>query len=125
MTKKEIIEETVAYYSEDTARRAIDTTGCHYQTISATGEEKYCAVGRCLDPKVANYDATGNVLYYAYDFASEDLDSHLKPQYRRHSLGFWKSLQMFHDVSLYWDDKCLTDKGKEKLQSILKAYVNE
>lgn len=49
LTAVEIINETVAYYSEDTSRRGITYTGfgdlkCVY--ITAGGQ--MCAVGRCL-----------------------------------------------------------------------------
>lgn len=107
-TKKEIIDETVAYYCEDVTRRAIDLDSgrCDY----LTEDNKMCAVGRCFEKEgLARY--SGQLEPF-----SLNMFKFLKEEYRIELYDFWKHLQEFHDTPVYWDKEGLTEKGK--------AYVN-
>ena len=54
MTKKEFLEDTIAYYSEDVNRRCIKGTKCLYSPLNADkkGISKGCAIGRHLDEEL-------------------------------------------------------------------------
>lgn len=133
-TKKEIIDETVAFYSEDTSRRAtnIELIGgisfprCKY----LTEDGRMCAVGRCLIPdgKIRNY---GND--YSYEIAMctsgqiTNLEEILKPEYRGHDIGFWRDLQNFHDdnENAFWNEDGITEIGLNFVESLHLKYPDE
>lgn len=113
-TKIEIIEETVKYYSEDVSRRAVNVL-CEY----LTDDGRMCAVGRCL------YNVK-----QAMDEDVEDWSTHeefftpvWKKGYAGHEKEFWVDLQNLHDVERYWNDKGLTDLGKNQLLTLKKQYA--
>ena len=101
MTRKELIEETVKYYSEDTSRRSKLRNGtCVYSTKGG----KHCAVGRCLKNKYQTTSFKCNVGYGVVGLHDEyyGIDNILKEKYRGHSTSFWRDLQFLHDC----DDFC-------------------
>lgn len=102
-TKREILIETVEYYGYDVTRRATEKSPslanellCVYQTEDG----RQCAVGRCLmDPdQAAKYRMGVSNLVVELG----EIDSLLKPEYRGHSIVFWKDLQTFHDNPDNW-----------------------
>ena len=133
MDKTEIIEETVAYYSEDTSRRSIETGGgCFYNYNG-----KMCAVGRCLIPEMnPEYnDNGGDCLVFSFDMLSRggglerelirDKDSLFKEEYRGHEEGFWMDLQELHDKPIYWDENGLTIQGQEFVDKLKQKYESK
>ena len=119
MTKTEIINETVKFYSEDPNRRAIEGSSCLYYYRTESGVQK-CAVGRCLIKPGKTQD--GGVFMVFGD--SCNLNKALKPKYRGHSLEFWEDLQAIHDSHFYWDEKGLSDRGKIAVEKMLEKYKN-
>lgn len=128
-TKLEIIEETVAYYSEDVFRRGLDTRGCVYESV----EGKHCAVGRCLINPKKLQDAvqddeyeSGSIcdIYRQYDGYFQEL---FKEEYRGHSFIFWKKLQQIHDDSWgeYWTEEGITEKGIEAVNKLKEKYSDK
>lgn len=120
LTKLEIIEETVNFYSEDPSRRATDGRGGCLYYDSDTG--KMCGLGRCmledfLIENHVNLNQTGSVseglLLELEDIHKMTLDDALKPEYRGHDLDFWDGIQTFHDMPDYWNEQGLTEKGKQ------------
>ena len=154
MTKKEIVEETLAYYEEDPERRAIhpESGECMYNLKDKgslgkwNGKYKHCAVGRCLDEKYkmegealpGNSDtdsvdvtALANKISDAYNLETKlKLDDLLDPKYRGHKIGFWKQLQQLHDREDYWADspsiwhKTSNKLRKEKVKMILDYWAD-
>ena len=142
-TKREIVEETLAYYEKDPDRRAVDivTGECVYnlpQNKSLDGnpaQSKHCAVGRCLLPiykKQGEYmpgnrtvDVTDLASRFNEDMTDQDtkvtLDDLLAPRYRGHEVLFWKQLQQLHDKLDYWSE--LTEEIAEKSKTLRKAKV--
>lgn len=138
MTKLEIINETVSYYGEDTARRGVDTdlTGiptCMY--LSGNGNK--CAIGRCFNDK--GIDELGrkkggiesvisNLIYESENRAESTerrtaiLNQYLEPRYRGHQLTFWSGLQNLHDHEGYWDTDGLTLKGRQAAAALRKIW---
>ena len=137
LSKLEIINETVSFYSADTKRRSVNgnetTPGCKY--VSEDGRS--CAVGRCLTTKVKDKVATS--LYNNSDFqglvvgmvncswaeADLNLNKILKPSYRGHNIRFWEDLQSLHDVDDFWNENGLTIKGNQELDNLNKKYASK
>lgn len=118
-TRKEIIDETVAYYSEDTSRRAMNVNGyCEYET----SDGRMCAVGRCMKKKVRTDLPENCDIQSIRDTYYCALDKAFKKPYRGHSLDFWMDLQALHDYSDYWNKKGLTRKGKIEVQRLHEVY---
>jgi len=117
-TKHQIIDETVAYYSENTKRRAIRKHACFY---FQEGTGNMCAVGRCAnDPRHLSHDGR-----YFREIALNLTDEEIfQPEYRGHSSKFWSGLQRLHDESSYWDENGLTWEGEEYVK-ILKEKHND
>lgn len=119
-TMLEILDETVAYYSEDLSRRGINSEGlCVYEA-----EGRYCAVGRCLiDPKkfqeaIKNAGSATAIIY----LKEKNLfnDSMFKEEYRGHPIKFWRNLQTLHDTKEFWVKGGLSDNNQ--ILSGLKHY---
>jgi hypothetical protein len=111
-TKLEIINETVAYYSEDPKRRANVAGFCHY----LTDDGRMCAVGRCLSDeglKIAK-DYRGRI--------NSKLIALLKEEYHIDNSEFWINLQNLHDSAENWDDNGLTAIGKLVVEDIMDLY---
>lgn len=121
LTKLEILNETISFYSEDTNRRAIDINGtCMYNTI----DNKHCAVGRCLTEDIQSkgidfiYNTSG-----VYKLNEEFiLDNILQPQYKGHESSFWSKLQNLHDEPKHWNENGLTSSGKIFVERIKKEF---
>lgn len=121
MTKLEILEETVAFYSEDVDRRAYtEGEGCVYNTEDG----KHCAVGRCLLPKlkelgtgfVGNFSTAVSELADRRDITN--LDSLLQEKYRGHNIEFWTDLQILHDSNSYWNEFGLSKEGQHYYEDL-------
>lgn len=122
MTKVEIIQETVAYYSEDTQRRGLNSDGrCSYLT---KGGQK-CAVGRCLLPTVVEKAARfWSVNELAHMLVDGILDNALIERYRGHSNVFWQDLQLLHDNQDFWNAEGITKAGEEQVEVLLITHKN-
>ncbi len=123
MTKLEIIENTVTYYSKDTKRRSIQGGGCVYSSENGN----HCAVGRFLKKELKqdatysmwNDDDINNILD---ELEIEDFDECLVPRAKGHEKLFWTRLQMLHDGKDYWDSKGLTEEGEKEVTYLKEKY---
>lgn len=113
-TKLQIIEETVSYYSQNTARIARNSNEyCVYRN-----EQGFkCAVGRCMI--APSIDMKGGVRHgiTKYNHRKKrnihlELEKLLRPSYRGNELDFWADLQNLHDRKIYWDHNGLTFSGE-------------
>lgn len=136
LTALEILEETIAYYSEDPSRRAstakpVPKSGIVSGTPNTcwyyTEDGRMCAVGRCLlDPeKLIGFEGDavalrGELVATAAKADSDSTESQcfLRPQYRGHSLAFWNRLQRLHDADPNWDQNGLTEIGRIDAEEI-------
>lgn len=112
MTKLEIIDETVKFYTEDPSRRAVENFSCEY----LTADGRMCAVGRCAEnPEDIPYGSLGfdDNVWATIEF---------KPQYQGHDERFWSDLQTFHDTSSFWESDGLSEDGKEHVEFLKKKY---
>ena len=127
MTKLELLEDTVKYYSEDTSRRAVvkeenGSTECMY----TTDEGQHCAVGRWLQDEYKTTDWTDNT-----GCSAEDLLNYTGSLHRPYEpdelfvegvehipAWFWMNLQQLHDNDVFWDKDGLTEAGVEKVDEL-------
>jgi hypothetical protein len=139
-TAIEIIDETVAFYSEDVKRRAvlygadaakvrgyINPDGPEYINSSVcmyiTDDGRSCAFGRCMtspDKTIAGIDTL------IYNKKKSDgisgVDDLLKEEYSGHSVNFWCALQDLHDEKIYWDDDGLSQTGMERVEKLKEKW---
>jgi hypothetical protein len=119
LSKLEIIEETIKFYSEDINRRALVGDLCAYNTEDG----KHCAVGRCFTEDVKkqgiNFEFNTGRGVESFDFQSL-----LQEQYKGHETYFWRQLQQLHDSigSVYWDENGITESGKQKAERIKEHF---
>lgn len=123
-TKIEIIEETVAYYSEDVNRRALgELGGCAY----LTEDGRMCAVGRCeIDPPKYDEGGPAKTGSYQNGIAAADDRSEIKfkPEYEGHEMKFWEDLQSLHDEDDYWNANGISERGMDYAEELKKKYEN-
>lgn len=103
----DFLNETIAYYSEDTSRRAIDSLGyCIYYDRN-TGNK--CAIGRYINYKdyLSNDLDVGHTVdeYYVFALLPEEI--------KRLGKDFLKQVQILHDDSYSWLDEGLSEIGKK------------
>lgn len=123
MTKEEIINETIEYYSEDVNRRSIHIDKHHSVPICKYlgPDNKRCAFSRCV-----REDKIDVIKHHEGDCATEILDEYgeniLKKKYRSHKFNFWNSLQNIHDSSRFWNKNGFTESGKKYLEGVCRLY---
>lgn len=105
----EIIDETVAYYSEDVSRRSVRYGQCLYKGPYG----KRCAYARmCTDDSRFIEDRRAGWQELAI----------LKPEYYGYEDHFYEDLQGLHDSSAYWDESGLTPEGISQVQFLKHKY---
>lgn len=110
----ELLKETVAYYGEDTSRRALNKKGhCCYKT--STG--KKCAVGRLFLPREYRKSFEEKTVRTKKIITSKG-GKRLIGLYR---LDFLTHLQNLHDGKYFWEKGSgMTDDGLRQLSFIEK-----
>jgi hypothetical protein len=120
MTAIELIDETVAYYSQDTSRRAVDKNGfCEYKI-----GDKMCAVGRCVLKK-KNTRLAGGVNNICKAGHKINLESILKAKYKGLPQLLWIEIQSIHDVCSYWDNNGLTTEGQKRVNELKDKWKDQ
>ena len=115
-TYLDVIEETVAFYTEDVNRRSFDENNdmCMYNGPDG----KQCAFARCAN-EIDNYyeGQTASSVISAKGFGI------LKPEYRHLTNKlFWYDLQNFHDDKANFNDTGLTDDGELVVENLINKY---
>lgn len=123
LTKLEILNETVDFYSADPKRRSYcEDYGCTYNGKNDT----HCAVGRCLLPEYQKQgtELKGNTATIAVLEKSNgiDFDALLQEKYRGHEMGFWKRLQILHDESSNWNKSGISFEGELAVNKIIEVF---
>lgn len=131
LTVQEIVDETVEYYRTHpraiTSKEACVYYSCEADRNRARDDEEFppigsmCAVGRCLaDPPsyAGTYGLVSGMLSILED---------LQNKYKGHTLGFWREMQMLHDIPRFWEKNDqggwdLTEDGWEKADSIITMF---
>lgn len=143
MTKLEILEETIEFYSVDPAgRRSIDTSvpgggGCLYRGPN----NRSCAFGRCMTPETLAIvpeayalGATEVLVNLGRKFddpyrrlTADDVVEHpvVEERYAGHPIWFWEDLQWLHDFNVYWGTNGLTASGAAEADRLRKKFTEE
>lgn len=119
-----LLNETVAYYSEDTNRRCSNNERfCAYDpaTVGKEGISEGCAVGRLLSPQLKKE------LDKKYPPISKPSGVHsifeeLPKSIQYYGKEFLTQLQSLHDQSFYWDHNALSVAGKREIENIKKCF---
>ena len=125
-SRVEIIEETANFYNL-TNRGYDDSID---QCVYKNGEDKKCAVGRCLNSETTPH----NIFKFRGD--AEDLESFcisqdifledlFLEQYKGHKIEFWMDLQNFHDKHEYWNEDGLTEGGLVMKEQLLNDWSKD
>lgn len=121
MTKLEIIEDTIKYYSEDVSRRSITINNrCVYKGPDC----KECAFQRVVVDDLSIYDGE-YILSSAKSIIEGNPAIVFKPGYEGHEAGFWNSIQALHDRGYYWDKNGLTTTGLLEVEALKEIYKNK
>ncbi len=123
LSKLEILNETVDFYSADPKRRSYSVVdGCTYNSEDGT----HCAVGRCLLPEyheLGTYLKGNNAtISTLVEYNGNDFDALLQEQYRGHEMEFWKRLQILHDSPENWDKSGITFDGELAVNKIIVTF---
>jgi len=134
MTKLELLEDTVKYYSEDTSRRAVvklksGATECMY----TTDDGQHCAVGRWLQPNYQNTDWLDNEGCSADDLLKGcsvndyryEVDDLFVEGVRHIPAWFWINHVLLHDNDVFWDKDGITQAGVEKVDELKEDITGE
>ena len=128
LTMVEIIDETVEFYDGDPTRRSkrVGVGGLGLHICSYNGDEgNHCAVGRCLTQEALmnNPDKHSDATVSGVWKRIKALDHDLQPQYRGHTLLFWKRLQHLHDCERFWDCDGITQFGRREALSMSSKFM--
>lgn len=123
LSKIEILNETVEFYSKNPQLRAVGDGGmCCYNG----GNGRHCAVGRCLLKmyQKQGFKLKGNTtdLSSLLDEHDKSLSSMLQVKYRGHVISFWRDLQSLHDTHAYWSDNGITELGQTEVTRLSAKY---
>lgn len=129
MTKLELLNETIQYFSEDTTRRCIkagsatESRMCAYhpKTVKLEGKTEGCAIGRKLSEKTALYFDSFNGTLSIQVMYSDPKKWKMLPEWmQKMSVIFLNDLQKFHDEDKFWNKrKGLTARGKKILKEVM------
>ena len=142
MTKCEIIDETIEFYSKN-PRAVRPDEECYYYNTDGT----MCAVGRCFNEEVIRacdskikevrikerYNSAGRfsvIPEVDFNFMSGcsldhnvPNDSMFQEKYKGYNGGFWGDLQKLHDNNDFWDGKELSDMGQNYASELRAKYA--
>ena len=113
LTAKEVLDDTVKFYSEDPLRRAV-LSDARADCVYTDHEGNHCAVGRWLMEEYQDYNWVYNQdsVSALFDDGYQDFDF-LVPEVRDLPFEFWVELQCLHDNVCNWDPEGLSSMGKK------------
>lgn len=130
MTKEQFLQDTIDYYSVDPEnRRCINGTTCAYSPANANkeGKSEGCAIGRHLSPEVQTKFDKGinctplNLTIFAI-MNNQEARKLLPEWMQKMDASFLSDVQCLHDINTYWDSNALSNKGKERVNTIIAEH---
>lgn len=123
LTKLEIVQETVDFYSADPKRRSYNTVdGCTFNGK----EDTHCAFGRCLLPEYQEQgfylEGNSQTISVFTKFHGKEFDDMLQEQYRGHDIEFWIRLQHLHDITENWNKSGISFEGELAVNKFYEIY---
>lgn len=118
------VNETVKYFHKNPERLCKDVEGCYYSSDSVDHATRGCAVGMWIEDKefTESMDkiSVGGVVNLVEEAKSMDM-GHKIPKYIRENVGLFLRLQVLHDSSWGFNSTGITDRGLDKLLSLVKG----
>ena len=136
MTEKELLIDTIEYYSKDTSRRCVSAKACFYSPRECNDHLKDgkeytgdgCAIGRLFKPEDRyRIDQTITNTYYADTtveilFEIDEILEFTPDWLQEMDISFLVDLQCLHDAHSHWDSEGLTDEGHNFAERMYKNY---
>jgi hypothetical protein len=117
---RKVLNDTVAFYSKNTNRRATSRGGCLYYDKDHNNK---CAIGRLLnDTDMKFLKATEQLSNTSIDDIFDDLTT---KKLKELPMNFLMDLQGFHDEDDNWDEKGITLQGKDIINQIKHSINTE
>jgi hypothetical protein len=117
-SKIDVINETANFYninnrSSDPENTRFDgSSPCLYNGPNNTR----CAFARCCNEEDIKHLPEG-------ESVQGHMLEYLKPEYKNVTdVGFWKSIQHFHDSEMFWNETGLTPEGISERDRLLGMY---
>ena len=128
-TKEEkiaLINETVAYYSEDPLRRCFYESGeCFYSgTNNKNATSEGCAIGRLI-PKELAEELDKEFFYDIGNSGVKEIFDRLPIDLQAYGVKFLSELQGLHDNPEYWREHGLSDEGAERVELLIYNLMND
>tara|TARA_R100000808_G_C2122427_1_gene133437 strand:+ start:259 stop:717 length:459 start_codon:yes stop_codon:yes gene_type:complete len=131
MTKLELLQDTIRYYSENPeGKRALENVfdaeenHCGSDCVYTTENGQHCAVGRFLKKEHQStefqYNEENSIIDILDYMSPEELfveEVQDIPQW------LWTSLQGLHDIDGNWGEKGLTQQGEERAEKIYQKII--
>ena len=130
MTKQEILQEIIDFYTEVPGRRTA-ILGKHACTYNSS-DGCHCAVGKYLLPELREQgtDMLGNT-YVIDDLVRmntgkdrEAINELLVEEVRGYETDFWSHMQCLHDNPNFWDETTITYKGAVWIRTLCQLHWN-
>ncbi len=115
MTKHEIIDETVEFYSNNPRSLDEEKEHCLYKGPNNTE----CAFARMVRDEDKVNLKEGWTAKALLNGLSIDI---IKDEYKGYEFDFYNDIQALHDTKRYWKSGGLTDYGKEKVVELKREY---
>ncbi len=118
MTKKELLDSTIEYYSEDVNRRCTNGDACYYNPVSLgkEGISQGCAIGRWMLPSIRKR-ADGYGLVHA-------LPSHFIPDsLSKLPMSYLADIQTLHDKGEFWNKSGLSKAGTRYVKTLTERWL--
>jgi hypothetical protein len=110
-----VLNDTAKYYNSSKRNLATNETTCKYYPQHKNTEG--CAIGRLISKKLAKALDLRN-----FSVNVDSVFRLLPTKLKKLGQPFLSDLQSLHDSESYWDDKGLTDLGKEKVKHMKVVY---
>lgn len=108
--RKEFLDETVEFYSEDVSRRAINEIGkCRYRMNNGNK----CAIGRWIPDEKYKLSLEGTS-------CNSEMLKILPDEIQELGCKFLWMVQQLHDRPQHWNKEGLTEEGKKYIKEIKK-----
>ena len=124
LTKLQIIDETVEYYSKNprsVKREDGQSLACYYYHPITNAQ---CAFSRCTIKEFKDklIDCNKYPLYYVIKKHEINVDTILQNKYKGHNEEFWTDIQNLHDSDSNWNELELTAVGAAQVNRLKDKY---
>lgn len=116
--RREFVNNTVAYYSKDPNRRAMNKKGaCKYYYRG-----KKCAIGRFIPKNKYKENFDISICGGGAIEDRDDVFAVLPKQIRDLGIDFLSHIQSLHDDDDYWTEKSISELGMDRVKEIKNKF---